>query len=1077
MRDTGLLNTIKTTAPTLDGVIERPRLLNALTQLTAASKWLQAPSGTGKSTLAASYARSSSKPFAWYRLDERDNDPAFFFDEFARAVGTQLALGESLPKFGSDDHDRQQEFAHRFAAALSAQLVEPALLVLDDVQRVTSEDMQLALAALITVAVNGGELLFVSESTAPTAFFDAIAGRQLALLNDADLRFNSNECKTMTAALRVGDTHSEGIAALTGGHAGALVLACELLRGSDPSSALGAATAERIHLHLLTKLIDRMPPARRELLMQTAFVALVTRPIAEALAGSDAARELDPLVDSGLLRRVRARNSEMFEAHGLVRQGMQALVRTRQGEAEARALAERTATVLSGNDQPEAAFALLTEIGSITRAIEELRLLAERYARLGQSDLLLSSIARLPAGEVHSDAWLCFWTGQALLRVDEDHAREWFGYAYVAFETSSDAYGMRLAAASIVTAFGLETGDLRELDVWIERHKRVTSGTPIEAGDRFEASMLMGVMCAAFVRGIPPPNADTVIARMRSLVDLDSPWFSDDQRVQAARLLIEYGIVFSNLEQGRLFAVATRFVIDQALGSVLHRGRWLIAGAQAFVNCGLVTESREFLDQARSLAELSKSVRLLFELGLFSADHWMKAQEFDHAESELKALENIASKVPPAQRAEYTRMNARLLLLQQRLPEGLQWAEEARRMAVPAGYSEAYLRSFDVELTYALAANNRLADAISVVAGIKLEPREPLIAIEHCLRFLHDGATDLQLLRTGLLAARQIVFLNLLDRARGPLAQICASALANDIERDFVLRLINVKGIKPPVNAGPTWPWPVHVRTLGGFRLDIDGRPYQPTHKAQDKPLELLKLLVTCQTLGRQSADKTWATERLWPQAESENARKSLDMTVGRLRRLLGRDDAIVSNEGRLQLSPLHVWTDVAPFLRALSNASARRDDYTAGKRGDVREATASVTAVLEHYTGPYLADEDGPPWLLAGREAMASAVRHALLTADALLEGDSDQLLIPALEKAFAVDPTSEDLARSLMRAHLRQGHNSEVVRVHRRLRETLSLLLGIAPSAETDDIRQQAYAAEASVSAAKPSLSTTNR
>ena len=96
-------------------------------------------------------------------------------------------------------------------------------------------------------------------------------------------------------------------------------------------------------------------------------------------------------------------------------------------------------------------------------------------------------------------------------------------------------------------------------------------------------------------------------------------------------------------------------------------------------------------------------------------------------------------------------------------------------MAIPAGYSDAYLRSFDVELTYALAANNRLAEAINVVAGIELEPREPLIAIEHCLRFLHGGGTDLKLLRTGLQAARQVGFLNLLDRARVPFARICAS--------------------------------------------------------------------------------------------------------------------------------------------------------------------------------------------------------------------------------------------------------------------------------------------------------------
>ena len=103
--------------------------------------------------------------------------------------------------------------------------------------------------------------------------------------------------------MRIGDAHSESIAALTGGHAGALILACELLRGTDPKSALGVETVERIHSHLLTKLVERMPQERRELLLRTAFVPQLTRPIAMELAGKDAAAEIDALVDSGLLRR------------------------------------------------------------------------------------------------------------------------------------------------------------------------------------------------------------------------------------------------------------------------------------------------------------------------------------------------------------------------------------------------------------------------------------------------------------------------------------------------------------------------------------------------------------------------------------------------------------------------------------------------------------------------------------------------------------------------------------------------------------------------------------------------------
>ena len=121
----------------------------------------------------------------------------------------------------------------------------------------------------------------------------------------------------------------------------------------------------------------------------------------------------------------------------------------------------------------------------------------------------------------------------------------------------------------------------------------------------------------------------------------------------------------------------------------------------------------------------------------------------------------------------------------------------------------------------------------------------------------------------------------------------------------------------------------------------------------------------------------------------------------------------IVLNEGRLQLSPSHVWTDVAPLRRALTQARFQRDEQLSRKPAD--DAGASIAAVLEHYAGPFLADEEGPPWLLAGREALTAAVRQALILADKLFEGSADELLIPALEKALLADPTSEDLARSL--------------------------------------------------------------
>ena len=290
-------------------------------------------------------------------------------------------------------------------------------------------------------------------------------------------------------------------------------------------------------------------------------------------------------------------------------------------------------------------------------------------------------------------------------------------------------------------------------------------------------------------------------------------------------------------------------------------------------------------------------------------------------------------------------------------------------------------------------------------------------------------------------------FINLLSRAPKSIARLCERALANDIDPDFVRRVIVTQQLEPPEGAGPAWPWPVRIRTLGGFEVEIRDKRYTPAHKTQDKPLELLKLLLTAQALGRDSIDKHWAGERLWPDADTANSRKSLDMTISRLRRLLDDDAALQTPEGRLRLSPLHVWTDIAPLMRALSHIGVRRDEHATG-RSVPAAAALDIANFLELYRGPFLPEEDPPPWLIAGREAVAAAVRAALLTAETVLQGQEDVRLVPAIERAFAADATSEDLARALMRALLRRGRHGEALIVYRRVREMLSVVLGVTPA-----------------------------
>jgi DNA-binding SARP family transcriptional activator len=726
----------------------------------------------------------------------------------------------------------------------------------------------------------------------------------------------------------------------------------------------------------------------------------------------------------------------------------------------------RTAAILEREEFDEDAFALFADCTEFGRAAELLEKMAERYARSRQVDLLQHAFDRLPESAIDSRPWLCFWAGQAMLGVDEESARRWFERAYAAFERVGDATGTRVAAARVVTAFGLEYGDLRALDAWMERHDRAGGNEPVAPTSPYESVLALGAICAAMIRGAHHSNGDpdSLVRRLRVLIDDDKAWLTPDEPVIAARLLIDHGRIFATPDRAQAYALETRARAERIDTSALQRGRWNIAAAWAYYVEGQHATAQQYLDEARRQTEMCGSRRLAFELGMAQVNAALKRNELARAAMELAALESLVKDAPPAQRAEHARITARTLLLQNRLDEGLRWAQQAIDTAEIAGYSGAHARDFQVERIYALAANERFDEAIveanRLLANLEEQQRDAALTIRDALRFFSSGEKDLELLGAVLERAETLGFVNLLSRARSPIARLCQSALAHDLHVGFVRRMIGVQQLSPPPLAGPEWPWQVVIRTLGGFELTIAGERYRPAHKMQDKPIELLKLLVTCRALGRESADREWIAEHLWPDADAINARKSFDMALSRLRKLLKDDEAILLSEGRLMLSSTRVWTDLTPLLRALRHAGTHRDEAARGATPAITIAIADITAVLDHYRGRYLPEEGDAPWLIAGREAVAAAVRSALLIADSILDGREDNRLVAALERALSADPTSEDLGRALMRALSRRGQHAEAIRIYRRLREMLSIILSLPPSRETEQMRDDLYA-----------------
>jgi DNA-binding SARP family transcriptional activator len=184
-----------------------------------------------------------------------------------------------------------------------------------------------------------------------------------------------------------------------------------------------------------------------------------------------------------------------------------------------------------------------------------------------------------------------------------------------------------------------------------------------------------------------------------------------------------------------------------------------------------------------------------------------------------------------------------------------------------------------------------------------------------------------------------------------------------------------------------------------------------------------------------------WLCDALWGDEEADAARQVLCVTVPRLRKLLGNDEAVGQQGGKVWLDRQLCWVDAWRF-DALSTGSG---------------VTESLHEALKLYAGAFLPDDEGEPWSVALRERLRGKFIDALARYGGTLEaqGDIDDAIQLYL-RGIDADMIVEAFHRGLMRCYRRCGRRTEAVSVYRRLRQTLSAVLGVSPSPESDALHQ---------------------
>lgn len=969
--------------------IARPRLFARLDELSAMPViWLAAAAGCGKTVLAASYLAARKRSVLWYRIDERDSDPGVFFHslrEAARDCG--LSSAENLPPLTGEYIGGETAYARNFIESLFKGAPTGFTLVLDDFQQLPEESPLHPLLPAILESVPSPHNVFVlSRHQPPPELARLRANRQLGLLNESELRLTQDEAKALAAAWPSSVLSSKATKLLherLQGWAAGMVMTIEYLSRNTGSNLPAAAEGSIIFDYFATELLTGLDAQTRALLCVTALPAQFDTQLAQRLSGNSKAESL--------LHTLLHRNFFIYQEGGSFRYHplfRDFLLRTARREWSAEQLTQlqvKAAELLLERREPDLALPLLRTAGNWQRFSSVLLELAPAMMAQGRHRELTKHLLTLPDGLRQESPWPDFWLAAALLPNDRTASYAAFSAVYDRFRADHNRQGALLAWLGAVDAVILSLSDARRLDTWLEHYERLAADNWLPPEDHPLSGQLTSRLLIISI--LRRPDHPGLTRWRQGAYKLLSQLADLNQRTMVTSYLMLDCISRGRLGEAASLAAGTVLTdgLLPPLAAIASRAAhtWLAWATGQHEEC--IASCRETLAAADHTGINIWSVVLLMH-GLASS-----LVRGDMAMAERMAAE-ARERLPAGSQmdqAYYHNEIAWLCFVQGDPVRALEYQRVALRLTEDFGaiYSlgEVYFGMAQIqhELGDLDEARNYLDKVreISARSGSwSLEFRVGLTAA-HFAWTAGQEARCIEILRAVLEKARRNGILAFDWWRRDIVARLCAIALTHDIERELAYAMIRRFQLPPPSDVDTSnWPWPVRIRTLGRFELEVTGKPVELSGNRYRRPCDLLKLLLAS---GPHGAAEIALAETLWPDLDGDAAIRNLRTNLHRLRRLLGSEAAVEVVQGRLSINPTICWTDVAEFTRLLDCLSSCSDV----------ELSRTVERLLALNLELFLPDEEGTA-ITHYRAVLARRAATTLAsTVDRLRESGYDQL------------------------------------------------------------------------------------
>jgi LuxR family maltose regulon positive regulatory protein len=1036
----------KLSRPRLHDTVPRERLFRRLDALQALPVTLvAAPPGAGKTTLVASYLESRQLGGIWFQVDAGDIDPATFFYFLGRADAAmpgRARRARRLPLLTPEYLPDLPGFARRFFRELFARLPAPSTIVFDNFQEAGDDgELHSALVAALEEVPAGIRVFLVSRHPPPDRYARLAANRALGLLDWEEIKLTAEEALDLLSAARLPQAAAaaQALHVHSGGWAAGLVLLAEQLRrGHVMEAARAPESMGQVFAYFAGQLFDRTPPEDRRMLMQMSFLPAVSDRQAVALTGNEASRTLlDHLYRRHLFTDLRRGTDSVYVFHSLFRAFLQHRATEELAAADQIDTARRAAALLEASGEPDGAMPLYLSVGDFDAA--EALVLAAAAPLIGQGrwKVVVDWIESIPADLVAKRPWVLHWLGTAQIGVDPPRARAVLGQAHAVAVAHGEEECAVLCAAGMVESYFLEYSDFMPITRWIAALDAMFSPAFQFGSRESELRAQSAMLIACTYRQPDHPDIDRCVQRVRELLGTG---IDVNLRVSAGTYLTIYGSFTGHLDEGkRAAAIVAPLLADPGV----HIFRRIFGWA---VLCWYSCSASDFDLGDRAVNALMGIAR---DDGMHIAERFaciigyfldMDRRGIDAGRERIERFEKIMIPSQPYEAASIVNMKSWFGVYTGDADYARKYSGEAVRLYEEAGSIPHILMGFNGHV-WACTEAGEEADARSAIAAHRRWSSTRNMA---WAQWAPDAAEAMLALRAGdeatLRDRLKRLFAHerhLLDQyghqfawCRGWAATLTAAALERGIEAERARRFVHTFRLEAPGPTVAAWPWPVRITTLGRFEVCVNDVPLTFSHRAPRRTLMLLKVLIA---LGGRDVRDHLLIDALWPQEEGDVARDAFRVALHRLRKLLGKAESVVVDDGRVSLDSAACWVDAIAF-----EAASLQPDGS--------------TTALRLYEGAFLPGDADEPWTVGMRDRLRQKFLRQVDDAGTRLERDRRFDEACALYvRALDADSTAESPCRGLMRSHAALGRVSEALGGFARLCRALAATHGIQPSAAT--------------------------